>query len=86
MNDLIHDVKEKITKLYDSLPQKEKYCDGCFFLTVSPPFKGATSSDVNVWRDNYKCSCEQFNMIWTNSSEDKVIRVMECIVTDSKEI
>lgn len=84
MDEMRFEAKCKVMELCDSLDESEKYCNGCVFLKVKPPFKGATSADINVWRDNYKVSCEQYTMAWTSSKKDKIPRLIECIVTDGK--
>jgi hypothetical protein len=84
MNDLRLDLKWKIREFIDSVD--DKYCDGCYFLNIDPPFRGATSCDVNAWRDNYKCRCDNFNMMWLNGRKDNIPRCLECFITDSKEL
>lgn len=84
MDDLKLEAKCRFKEIYDLLSDGEKYCDGCVFLHLEPPFKGITTSDINVWRDGYKAKCEQFDMIRACYRNNKIPRFFECIVMDGK--
>ena len=81
-NDLRLEIKWKMREFIDLV--EDKYCDGCPLLHVEPPFKGATGSNINPWRDSYKCKCNYFNMVWLNNKKDKIPRCLECILSESK--
>lgn len=83
MNDLQREVKDKIQQLQEST--KDKHCDGCYYLEVTSPFRGATAANIDRWRDEYKCKCNYFNHMWLNGGETNTSRLIECLVCDVKE-
>lgn len=80
--ELRYETKCKVRELFDQM--EDKYCDGCSELSIEPPFRGVTSCDINPWRDNYKIKCRMLTMVWTSSTDKKVQRCLECIVSDYK--
>lgn len=82
-NDLRLEIKYKIREFLELVD--DKYCDGCYFLHVEPPRKGATGCDINPWRDEFKCKCTDFNMMWLSGRNDKIPRCLECVLSESKQ-
>lgn len=84
MEDLQLEIKNKFQKLYQSLPDEDRICNGCFFLEVKPPLRGILPTNIDVWRDRYTCVCNHFNKAWTTANKNNISRLMECLVFGEK--
>lgn len=62
----------------------DKTCEGCAYLTVNGPQNGARGTSLNVWANQHKAVCNQYNIAWTCGNGTQIRRCFECIILGGK--
>jgi hypothetical protein len=68
----------------DSLPEEEKYCNGCINRQLQRP-AGARGQVVTAF-GNGICRCDEHELMWAYGGNNKINRPLECILNGEKYI